>query len=642
MAAPARKRSARSWSLWACLCGVPAVLTGAFVWSTWPAPVPDVTIAQQAPSDPPPVPPDESLPEARRQLAAALERHGPEHAQVAEAWMVLGRLLRDPGQGAEARKAYKQVLDVRTRLNGADHWQAREARERLAALDEPDPRARQAATRHARAEQLHREGKYREAIPLCEQAVSLRKAVLGEARAVTAESLHLLGVLYLEHGDYYARAEQEVRAALRGYGASLGKDHPLYADCLARLASLADDRGDFDGAEKLYEQALAIHRTARGELTREYARTLNRYGHMGIAWRKDFAQGKCFRALQIREQVLGKDDPDCAESLEDLGWLALNGFHLAGAEGLFRKALAIRRHRQGAQHPETAEALSGLGLALLSQLDYAQAHVHLRQAIRLTEEARWSQHPLLARYLGNFAELIHVGYFECLRAARLSQRSLAIRERAGLTRHPDYAGNLIKLGWSQRFHRFLNYGAEEIDLEPIETPLRKAVACFESLPGGKRLPRYPEALCILANTAYLDNYRSWGARPRPNGCWTRRGSTSTRTAASCAPPPTGICWPRAASTCRRATTPARNPSSSISRRWSKSALGRRTLLRRWPALWPSRGCTCTRGASPTRSGSTPGRPSTRAKGCSRRTPPGRTTRPASLTSAAGSFSFPGS
>jgi tetratricopeptide (TPR) repeat protein len=514
MAAPARKRSARSWSLWACLCGVPAVVTGAFVWSTWPAPVPDVTIAQQAPSDPPPVPPAESLPEARRQLAEALERHGPEHPQVAEALMVLGRLLRDPGQKAEACQVYKQVLDIRTRVNRADHWQARESRERLAALDEPDPRARQADAAHAWAEQLHKEGKYLKAIPLCKQAVSLRRAVLGEARAVTADSLHLLGVLYLEHGDYYARAEQEVRAALRGYGASLGKDHPLYADCLARLASLADDRGDFAGAEKLYEQALAIHSTARGKLTREYARTLNRYGHLCIAWWKNFAHGKCFRALQIREQVLGKDDPDRAESLEDLGWLALNGFHFERAEGLFCRALAIRQKRQGEGHPETAEARSGLGLALLHQAEYARAHFHLRQAIRLTEaeEAGGSQHPLLARYLGNFAELIHAGYFECLRAAGLSQRSLAIRERAGLTRHPDYAGNLIKLGCSQRFHGFLKYGAEDIDLEPIETPLRKAVACFESLPGGKRLPGYPEALCILANTPYLDNYRSWRGR----------------------------------------------------------------------------------------------------------------------------------
>src|SRR5262249_45611478 len=40
-----------------------------------------------------------------------------------------------------------------------------------------------------------------------------------------------------------------------------------------------------------------------------------------------------------------------------------------------------------------------------------------------------------------------------------------------------------------------------------EEVLEKAITCFESLPGGTRLPRYPAVLCMLAESYYWDNYR---------------------------------------------------------------------------------------------------------------------------------------
>src|SRR5262249_54480246 len=153
--------------------------------------------------------------------------------------------------------------------------------------------------------------------------------------------------LATEHADSYLRAEELAGGALKAARQALGEDHPAFGDCLYVLATLADDRGDFNGAGRLYEQTLDNYRRWAGELSREYARALNRQGRMHNVWWKDYAAGKSFKALEIRERILDKEHPDCAESREDAAELQYGLLHYEQAEPQLERALEIRRRRQG-------------------------------------------------------------------------------------------------------------------------------------------------------------------------------------------------------------------------------------------------------------------------------------------------------
>jgi len=87
-------------------------------------------------------------------------------------------------------------------------------------------------------DQLYREGKFREAIPLAEKVVFLTKRAKGEEHPDTATSLNDLAELYEAVGDY-TKAEPLYQKALAIRQKVLGPDHPNTATSLENLAVLS-------------------------------------------------------------------------------------------------------------------------------------------------------------------------------------------------------------------------------------------------------------------------------------------------------------------------------------------------------------------------------------------------------------------
>ena len=88
----------------------------------------------------------------------------------------------------------------------------------------------------ARVQQLHRAGKYAEAIPQAERYVALAKSRYGEEHSKYASGLHDLGVLY-RHQGRYAEAEPLLQRALAIAEKTLGPDHPHVGTALNSLSS---------------------------------------------------------------------------------------------------------------------------------------------------------------------------------------------------------------------------------------------------------------------------------------------------------------------------------------------------------------------------------------------------------------------
>ena len=148
---------------------------------------------------------------------------------------------------------------------------------------------------------LKAQGDYAAAKPLYEQALAIRKAVLGKHHPDTATSLNNLAVLLKSQGDY-AAAKPLFEQALAIFERVKGKEHPDTATCLDNLALLLSAQGDYAAAKPLLERALAI-----------------------------------------RERVLGKEHPATAACLNNLAKLLSAQGNVDGAEILLRKALEITR-----------------------------------------------------------------------------------------------------------------------------------------------------------------------------------------------------------------------------------------------------------------------------------------------------------
>ncbi len=498
------------------LVGSAMLAAGLVAWLCWPR-SDSPSDAGVAPLDLPPLSYSGHLFDARRHLAAGdlVRAEADVKAALAEEALTAGRrgelLLvraaagRAAGDDGVARAALEEVAA----LCPAADWRGREARARLADLAalsgarrrqwaEADGHARAAAHAHERAD-------YREAIRRGREALAACVALWGEGHAETARARLSLGLSCREHDSAYREAAvhlEKARVELEWIDA----DHPDVGDCLLGLATLADGRGAFEEADRLYEAALASCRQARGEASIEFARALNRQGRMHVAWSKNYAQGKCDRALMIRGQILSKDHVECAESLENLGVAAYNGaLDTARAEALLKQAIAIREKAQGPDHPALAEALGTLGATRTFVGDLSEGYAHVRRALRLLERAHGPNHPAVTPHLR------HMGYLQDSlmdqsAGERYLRRALAIRERLGLHLHPEQLRARALLVNILQYECGLRYGAADVPIEAIEKDAMASIRAFEAVPGGTDLPAYAEAVCNLAKAYYWNDY----------------------------------------------------------------------------------------------------------------------------------------
>jgi tetratricopeptide (TPR) repeat protein len=204
------------------------------------------------------------------------------------------------------------------------------------------------------------------------------------------------------------------------------------------------DRGRYSEAESLYVRALAIREQQLGAEHPDTANSLNNLADLYKNQRKyELAEPLYKRALSIREQQLGPQHPDTATSLNNLALLYKKQGKYELAEPLYKRALSIREQQLGPLHPDTATSLHNLALLYKKQGKYKQAESLLQRAISIDEKAYGPEHPEFATDLNNLGNL----YYEqgkVKEAEPLLQRALTIREQTLGPQHPKTA---LSLWW---------------------------------------------------------------------------------------------------------------------------------------------------------------------------------------------------
>ena len=315
-----------------------------------------------------------------------------------------------------------------------------------------------------------------QARPLVEEALQIRREVLGEDHPAVANGYWHLGQLYLNTQDLEAveGALEQSRRILEAVEEPPPRDLVITLTSLARLWR---DQGRFEAAEELYLEAIAVAEVhlpsdepmlanahvglgvlyrqverwgdaerhfLRGyevsilQLPAAHPRVLTTLGNLAVALA---SQGKLAEAaprfeqvLAARREVLGNDHPAVAESLNNLGVLYLDLEEPEKAVGYHRQALAIREQALGPDHPRVAWSLRNLAVALRHSESEEPTEPLLRRAIAIWQASR-SGHPDLAEGYNSLANL-HRSLGETLPAITNYERALVIWEATLGPDHP--------------------------------------------------------------------------------------------------------------------------------------------------------------------------------------------------------------
>lgn len=192
-------------------------------------------------------------------------------------------------------------------------------------------------------------------------------------------------------------------------------------------------------------------------------------------------------ALGLREQLLGLEHPDTAQTVNTLALIYREQARYAEAEALYQRALDIRQRVFGPDHAETAQSLNNLGNLYRVRADYSRAEQFLQQAISIYEKTLGPEALQTAFALGNLA-IVYQKQANYFQVEPLLQRSLAIREKLLGANHPDVAQSLNALAeWYQ----------EQGKLQQAELLLQRALAVLEETVGSMH-PETASSLDALA------------------------------------------------------------------------------------------------------------------------------------------------
>jgi CHAT domain-containing protein len=287
-------------------------------------------------------------------------------------------------------------------------------------------------------------GEYRAALPLYQEALSLRKEVLGTRHPDYGLSLNNLASLHQGWGENKA-ALPLYQEALKLSKEVLGSRHPHYAISLNNLAALHLAMGDHQAALPLYQEALSLRKEVQGERHPDYAISLNNLAGLYLAMGEHQAALKLYQeALSLTREVLGQRHPNYGIILSGLASLhRARGDHQA-ALPLLQQTHELAKEVLGTRHPAYASTLNNLASVYLEMGEHQAALPLFQETLALRKELLGTRHPHYAQSLHNLAG-VHRAMGDHKAALPLLQQALALSREVLGTKHPDYAVSLNNL-----------------------------------------------------------------------------------------------------------------------------------------------------------------------------------------------------
>ena len=295
------------------------------------------------------------------------------------------------------------------------------------------------------------QGRYQEAEDLYQQALDMKKRLLGNQHPSLATGLNNLAALYVSQGRYQ-EAEPLYKEALEMRKRLLGNQHPDVASSLNNLALLYDNQGRYREAEDLYQQALQMIKRLQGNQHPHLASSLTNLADLYRSQeRYQKAEPLYKEALQMRKCLLGNQHPDVANSLNNLAVLYDNQGRYQEGERHYKQALQMIKRLLGNQNPYVATIWHNLAKLYSRQGRYQKAERHYKQALEMDKRLLGNQHPHVAQSFNNLAALyesqgnITKALEFQTQGLKVEEQNLAVNLSAGFERQKrDYIATISK------------------------------------------------------------------------------------------------------------------------------------------------------------------------------------------------------
>lgn len=239
----------------------------------------------------------------------------------------------------------------------------------------------------------HSLGRLTHSLNFAEQALDLRKEILGEDSRGYAASLNNYALLKKDLG-YYNDAEKLLNEAVARNKSILGDKSMPYVITLNNKAVLFHVLGRYDEAVSLLNEALTIAGDQMREKSTNYQRLQINLALLYQDMKKyDDAEKIYLNAIELKKKRLGENHPDYAHLLRNLAALYLEMDKPEQVEQLLIKSADIYKSRLGENSPSTASTYSDLGNFYRAEGRYDDAYPLLQSALRIRKNMLGEEHP---------------------------------------------------------------------------------------------------------------------------------------------------------------------------------------------------------------------------------------------------------
>lgn len=266
-------------------------------------------------------------------------------------------------------------------------------------------------------------GLRREAMPLLEQGLALRRSDSGNGSPTIGDFLARLGVVKMYVAQFDSAAMLLTEAANR-----LETEYPDGDEAASAWINLSNTQrraGRLAAADSALDRAFADARRApEGDSIFTVALAARAALYLSQHRGAD-AEPLAREAWERSRALLGADAPRTIVELNNLGQALYQQSRYAEAEPIMKQALALHQRVDGPNHPQTATAWNNLAALYRAEGHYDEAADAARHAVAIYRAAYGEHHERVAVATANLASILLAGG-KPAEAERLDRQALQI------------------------------------------------------------------------------------------------------------------------------------------------------------------------------------------------------------------------
>ncbi len=252
----------------------------------------------------------------------------------------------------------------------------------------------------------HNIWEFRKAEEMFSRSEGYKRQIYPEDHISFSVNYHYMGNIHIQDGNFDA-ADSSLSAGLRIRRANLRQNHPDIASTLQLLGFLNQRQGNFQMAEQLYSEALAIYEEQSSDdpdNAMEAASLKNSLGWLFLSTTRYEEAKELFQdAVSYIQTNLGDDHPRIINYLANLGTAHSRLGNTEEAEKYLIQSVETSRKIQGDHHPHTANTLIYFSNFLFGQEEYLEVEQLTREALKIYTDFFDDSNPVIPVIINNLA-----------------------------------------------------------------------------------------------------------------------------------------------------------------------------------------------------------------------------------------------